>query len=261
MPKEPDSLTHYSECPRLYNIFIFFRKYAADIATKNSFTTRLDHSSLLTAFNMEFWYWASLMLLFMPITSVANIEGFALWRPSLLSTPTHIRQRVLFHTYLVNRTQTSGYPSPKSGIRIFPMLVPQHVKEAMILMSRLCTGGCIRVVDGETLAGWGVIARSPHGRTDVMFVPVVTTEAHLAFSGTRTHSNNSAVMTATIEALSFFVLHGRFGLNEQSCSFYDSLLAAEARSRLATGTRVSKIHDFGSAQTSTHHATCVWSQW
>ena len=106
-----------------------------------------------------------------------------------------------------------------------------------------CTCGCIRVVDGETLAGWGVISRSTRERIEVMFGPVVTTEAHLAFSGTRTHSNNSAVMTATIEALSFFVLHGRFGLNEQSCSFYDSLLAAEARSRLSRRHQIHYLHD------------------
>ena len=36
-----------------------------------------------------------------------------------------------------------------------------------------------------------------------MFGPVVTTEAHLAFSVTRTHSNNTAEMTAMVEALSF----------------------------------------------------------
>ena len=34
--------------------------------------------------------------------------------------------------------------------------------------------GGTRVVDGETLAGWGVISRSSHGRIDVMFGPVVT---------------------------------------------------------------------------------------
>ena len=41
---------------------------------------------------------------------------------------------------------------------------------------------------GETLAGWCVISRSSHGRIDFMFGLVVTTEAPLAFSGTRTHS-------------------------------------------------------------------------
>ena len=42
-----------------------------------------------------------------------------------------------------------------------------------------------RVVDGETLAGWGVIARSHHGRKDIMFGPVITSETHIAFSGAR----------------------------------------------------------------------------
>ena len=51
------------------------------------------------------------------------------------------------------------------------------------------TDGGTRVVDGETLGGWGVISRSPQGRIDVMFVPVVTTEAHLAFSAAK---NNPA---------------------------------------------------------------------
>ena len=41
-----------------------------------------------------------------------------------------------------------------------------------------------------------------------MFGPVVTTEAHLAFSGARTHFNNTAEMTATIEAFSFLGSRG-----------------------------------------------------
>ena len=54
--------------------------------------------------------------------------------------------------------------------------------------------GGTRVVDGETSGGWCVIARSPHGRIDIMFSLVVTTETHLAFSGARAHSNNTAEM-------------------------------------------------------------------
>ena len=41
-----------------------------------------------------------------------------------------------------------------------------------------------------------------------MFGPVITSEAHLVFSGARTHSNNTAEMTAVIEALSFLGPHG-----------------------------------------------------
>ena len=53
------------------------------------------------------------------------------------------------------------------------------------------TDGSTRVVNVETLARWSVIARSPHGRIDIMFGPVITTEAHPAFS------------VALIDALSF----------------------------------------------------------
>ena len=59
-----------------------------------------------------------------------------------------------------------------------------------------------------------------------MFGPLVTTEAHLAFSGARTNSNNTAEMTAMIEALSFIGPHGPVVRDEQSCIYYDSLHAA-----------------------------------
>ena len=62
-----------------------------------------------------------------------------------------------------------------------------------------CTDGGARVVDGETVAGWGVISRSPRGRIYVMFGPVITTQAHLAFSGARTHSNNTAELSAILK--------------------------------------------------------------
>ena len=77
------------------------------------------------------------------------------------------------------------------------------------------TDGGTRIVDGETLAGWGVISRSPHGR-----IFVITTEAHLAFSGAKTQSNKTAEMTAMIEALSFLGPHGPVARNEQSCIYY-----------------------------------------
>ena len=59
-----------------------------------------------------------------------------------------------------------------------------------------------------------------------MFGPVVTTEAHLAFSGARTHSNNIAERIAMIEALSFLGPHDPVGREEQSCIYCDSQHAA-----------------------------------
>ena len=50
----------------------------------------------------------------------------------------------------------------------------------------------------------------------ILFVPVVTTEAPLAFSGARNHSNNTAEMTAMFEALSFLGPQGPVNPDEQS---------------------------------------------
>ena len=129
------------------------------------------------------------------------------------------------------------------------------------------TDGCTRVVDGETVAWWCVIARSHHGRIYIMFGPVVTTEAHLAFSGARAHSINTAEMTAMIEALSFVGPHGPVARDEESCFFYDSKHAAgvlghdRSPPTCAAGARMSTVHDMCKTQATAHHATCVRSRW
>ena len=106
---------------------------------------------------------------------------------------------------------------PKAKARhIFSTFVPQYVKEARFPTVGHHTDGCTRVVNGKILAVPGVIARSPHGRIGIMFGPVITTEAHPAFSGARTHANNTAEMTAMIEALSFLGLRGPVTRDEQS---------------------------------------------
>ena len=59
-----------------------------------------------------------------------------------------------------------------------------------------------------------------------MFGPVVTTKALLPFSGAITHSNNTAEMTAMIEALAFLGPHGPVGRDVESCIYFDSKHAA-----------------------------------
>ena len=90
----------------------------------------------------------------------------------------------------------------------------------------VCTDGGTRAENGETFAGWCVIARCHHGRIDIMFGPVITTEAHPAFSGARTHSNNTAEMSAIIEALFFLGPRGPFARDVDSCIYDDSKHAA-----------------------------------
>ena len=55
-----------------------------------------------------------------------------------------------------------------------------------------------------------------------MFGPVTTTEAHLAFAGAGNHSNNTAEMSAVIEALSFLGLRGLVARDAKSRIVYDS---------------------------------------
>ena len=108
-----------------------------------------------------------------------------------------------------------------------------------------------------------MISRSPHGRIDVMFGPVVTTEAHLAFSGARTHSKNTAEMTALIEALSFVGPHGPVTRDEHSCIFYDSMHAAciWAQSKLVHMCSCRSLVISLSSEAAAHHAAHLWSWW
>ena len=59
-----------------------------------------------------------------------------------------------------------------------------------------------------------------------MIGPVITTEAHLAFSGARTHSNNTGEMTAMIDAFSFLGQRGPVARDANSCIYFDSKYAA-----------------------------------
>ena len=127
---------------------------------------------------------------------------------------------------------------PMSGIRISPTFVPQHAKEAMIFRvgQSLQTG---------VLALWmvkpqldGVLSHAiPHGRVDVMFGQVITTEAHFAFEGGRVHSNHTAEMSAVVEALSFLGPHGPVARDAHSCVFNDSKHAG-----VCLGTNLARTH-------------------
>ena len=55
---------------------------------------------------------------------------------------------------------------------------------------------------------------------DVMFGLAITTEAHLAFAGARTHSNNTAEMSAMIEALPFLGPLGPVARDANSCIYF-----------------------------------------
>ena len=70
-PNEPDSLTHYNECPRLYNIFSFWR-HVTVLSQRNHFSTTWSLECSCGAFNVESWQLASLTPSSMPIISTAT---------------------------------------------------------------------------------------------------------------------------------------------------------------------------------------------
>ena len=74
------------------------------------------------------------------------------------------------------------------------------------------------------IARWGAVARSLHGKIDIMFGPVITTEAHLALACARTHSNNTAEMSAMIEALFFLGPHDPVARDANSCVMTPNML-------------------------------------
>ena len=89
-----------------------------------------------------------------------------------------------------------------------------------------CTGGGTRASEGVTSAGWSAVAGSLEGRLHIVFGPVITTEAHLAYAGARLHPSNTAEPSSIIEALSFLGPSGPLARDSQACIFYDSRHAA-----------------------------------
>ena len=235
-PDELDSLTHYNEYPRLKNIFL---ETCYDIATEKSvlhdwitrvFLRSLQYGIVVLGFLDAFVYAHHKHR-----RDSANAGDFGDCTPGRIRFMTAItpadasayRTTCLAQHFPGVPHHTFRLPKPKSSYpylpndRSFTSELGNDYHEWAIY-----TNGGTRVVDGETLAGWGVSCRSPRGRICVMFGPVITTEAHLAFSGPRIHSNNTAEMIAMIEALSCLGPRGPVTHDEQSCIYYDSMHAA-----------------------------------
>ena len=107
---------------------------------------------------------------------------------------------------------------PRPSTRTFQPIAPPRGKKATTFRD-----GRVVFTDGrshvsETTAGWGAVARSPDGKLYVMFGPVITTEAHLAFAGAGLHTNNTAELLGFIEALSFLG-PGPVARGSQACIF------------------------------------------
>ena len=238
-PDEPDSLTHHNECPRLYNIFLSFWRHDTILPQRNHFL-----HDLITRVFLKSLQYGIVVLGFLDAFVYAhhkhrldseNAGNFGDYMKGRMRFMTAITPAYA-HAFQTTCLTAHMLAVPHQNFRL-PKLearYPYLPNDRSITRERgndyrgwaIYTDGGTRVVDGETLASWSVISRSPHGRIDVMFGPVVSTEAHLAFSGARIHSNNTAEMTAMIEALSFLALRGPVARDEQSCIYHDSMHAA-----------------------------------
>ena len=101
-----------------------------------------------------------------------------------------------------------------------------------------------------------------------MFGPVISTEARPAFSGARTHSNNTAEVTAMIEALSFLGPRGPVAQDMDSCISYDSKHAAgvclgtiQARAHVQLALAHQRSTSCAQHRLRLYHATRVRTHW
>ena len=122
-------------------------------------------------------------------------------------------------------------------------------------------------MNGETFAGWGVSASSPRVHLTSCLALLSLWELIPLSQEPKHFANNTAEMTAMVEALYFLGPRGSVARNEEACIFYDSKHAAgvclgriQARShvQLALACQRSTLC---ATQTATHHASRVWSCW
>ena len=229
------TLSHFYRCPQFYNIFTSFWRHASVLPQRN----HLSHNLITRVFLRSLQYGIEVMGFLDAFVYAHHQHRQGLENPG--NTGDCMKGRIRFmtaitpayaHAYQATCLarhmpavphQNFRLPKPNARYPYLPNARSTTRERGNDYRGWASyTDGGARVVDGETLGGWSVISRSLHRRIDVMFGPVVTTEAHLAFSGAKTQSNNTAEMTAMIEALSFLGPHGPVARDEQSCIRYDS---------------------------------------
>ena len=141
-PNEPDSLSHYNERPRLYDIFTSFWRHATVLPQRN----HLLHDLIIRVFLRSLQYGtvvrALLTTLFMAhqqhrqgLQNSGNFGDHMKGRIRFMTAITPAYAHAYQTTCLSRRVPAileKIFVSRKPDIRTFPMLVPQHVKKAMI---------------------------------------------------------------------------------------------------------------------------------
>ena len=192
-PHEPDSLTHYNECLRLYNISVSFWRHATILPPRNHF-----HDLISRVFLQSVQYGIVVLGLLdaflyahhkhrLDSANAGNFGDCLTGRVRFMTaiTPAHA------HAYqtICLTMHFPGVPHHSFRLAKPESRYPYLPDDRSITREQgndyhgwtIYTDGGTRVVDAETRAGWGVISRSPRGRIFILSGPVITNEAPLAF--------------------------------------------------------------------------------
>ena len=169
-PDEPDSLTHYNECPRLYDIVLSFWRHATVLPQKDLlhnlitrvFLRSLQYGIVVLGFLDAFVYDHHKHRL-----DSANAGNFGdcltarvRFMTAIIPAYAHAYQATCLaqhfrgvpqHTFRLPQPK-SRYPYLHNGRSITSELGNNYRGRALF------TDGRTRVVNGETLAGWGLIS-------------------------------------------------------------------------------------------------------
>ena len=203
-PDEPGSVPYYNECPLLYNLFASFWGQATVLPWRG----HLFHDLITQVFPGSLQYGIVVLGLIdafvyahnhhrRNIENPGNFGGLHEGRIRFMTAITPAFVTCLTRHMPAVQSQKFRLPSAKAKYQNLSNGRTATRERGNDFQGwAIYTDGGTRIADGETLAGWRAVARSRHGRIDVMFRPVITTEARLAFAGARTHSNSTAEMSA-----------------------------------------------------------------
>ena len=268
------SHTHYNECPQLYNIFLSFWRHATILPQRNHFL-----HDLITRVFLRSLQCGIVVLGFLDAFVYAHhkhrqdSENWKFWwlheREDSLYDGQHscLRRRVPGN---VSCSTLTWHPAPKP---------PAAQAQIQTSVSSQCSfhntwkrqwlswvGYLYRWWYSRfcwwTLAGWGVISRSPRGRINVWSRRHHRGSSRFVWCSLQQHCRNDCHDWSIVFSWSLWPCGSGWAVvHLLRFSAAGVLLGHDPGSHTcATGTRVSKIHDFRSTQTSTHHATRVLSQ-
>ena len=232
-PDEPDSLSHYNECPLLYKMLTSIWGQATVLPRRS----HLLHDLITQVMLRSLQYGIVVMASFYAFVyahhqhrrSIENPGNFGDCMKGRIRFMTDITPAYA-HAYQVTCLTRHMPAVPRPNFRLpKPKARYPHLLNVRITKRErgndyrgwaIYTDGGTRVVNGETLAGWSVIYRSFHGRIDV-------TSLMKFLEPTRKpkviHTNNSWKCGKVCEVLSWIIarLHHidqkQMGLLRQQC--------------------------------------------